>query len=370
MDERILKLAKTIVNYSVHLKPGEKVLIQHFGVESLPLVRQIVKEVYAVGAIPFVETYLNTVRRELMLGACKEHYATASEIDALKMSKMNAYIGIRGDQNPSELSDVPPKQASMYQTLYFKPVHGEVRIPKTKWCVMNYPSYSMAQAMNTSLEDFENFFFKVCNLDYAKLSKAMEKLANLMKHTDKVRITAPGTDLSFSIKGIPPINCDGKFNIPDGEVFVAPVKNSVNGIISYNTPSRYQGFVFENVVLKFENGKITEATANDTDLINKILNMDEGARYAGEFAIGVNPYITKPMLNTLFDEKISGSVHFTPGSSYADSCNGNKSAVHWDLILRQTPDCGGGEIYFDDVLIRKDGLFVVEELKDLNPENF
>ncbi|MDR2166917.1 MAG: aminopeptidase [Clostridiales bacterium] len=369
MDSRIVKLAKNIVHYSCELKAGEKVLVQAFGTESLPLLRQIVKEVHAVGAIPFVETHLNTIRRELFLGANEEYFNTAAEVDALMMSKMDAYVGIRGDQNPSELSDVPPEKMGLYQKLYFQPVHTNVRLHK-KWVVMNYPSYSMAQAMDTSFEAFEDFFFQVCNLDYAKMSAAMDKLTDLLTRTDKVRITGPGTDISFSVKGIPPIKCDGKFNIPDGEVFTAPVRDSVNGIISYNTPSRYQGFVFDNVVLKFENGKIIEATANNTELINKILNADEGARYVGEFAIGVNPYINKPMLNTLFDEKIAGSIHFTPGNAYDWAFNGNRSAIHWDLVLIQTPEFGGGEIYFDDVLIRKDGLFVTDELKGLNPDNY
>ncbi|MCL2855785.1 MAG: aminopeptidase [Defluviitaleaceae bacterium] len=370
MDSRITSLAKNIVNYSCALKPGEKVLIQAFGTESLPLVRQIIKEVHAIGAIPFAETHVATVRRELLLGATDEQIETWAKVDAELMSQMDAYIGIRGGENPSEMSDVPADKMHLYQTKYQKPVHTSIRVPKTKWVVMNYPSYSMAQAMDTSLEDFEDFFFKVCNLDYAKLSAAMDKLVDKMAKTDKVRITGPGTDLTFSIKGMPPIKCAGTHNIPDGEVYLAPVKDSVNGTISYNTPSRYQGFVFEDVVFKFENGKIVEASANDNEKLLRILDTDEGSRYIGEFAIGVNPYINKPMINTLFDEKIAGSIHFTPGNAYDISFNGNRSAVHWDLILRQTTECGGGEMYFDDVLVRKNGIFVVDELKPLNPDNF
>ena len=159
-------------------------------------------------------------------------------------------------------------------------------------------------------------------------------------------------------------------NIPDGEVYTAPVKDSINGTLTYNTPAVFQGFTFENISFRFENGKIVEATANDTERINEVLNTDEGARYIGEFAIGVNPYILKPMKDTLFDEKIMGSFHFTPGNCYEEEApNGNSSAIHWDLVCIQTPEYGGGEIYFDDVLIRKDGRFVVKELECLNPEN-
>jgi len=370
MDERIVKLAQNIVNYSVDLKKGEKILIQHFGIESLPLVRQIVKEVYKVGGLPFVDSKLNTVRRELLMGASEEQFNLRAELDGKFMSEMDAYVGIRGDLNPSELADVPSDKMAMFQKLYNKPVHTDIRVPKTKWSVMIYPNYSFAQAMDTSLEAFEDFYYKVCNLDYGKLSAAMDNLVEMMKKTDKVRLTGPGTDLSFSIKDMPPIKCAGKFNIPDGEVYLAPVKDSVNGKISYNCASVYQGFTFENVAFEFKDGKIINGSANNNEKLTTVLDTDEGARYIGEFAIGTNPYINKPMKNTLFDEKIWGSIHFTPGNAYDISFNGNRSAVHWDLVLIQTPEFGGGEMYFDDVLVRKDGLYVVDELKCLNPENF
>jgi aminopeptidase len=227
----------------------------------------------------------------------------------------------------------------------------------------------MAQAAGTSTEAFEDFYFDVCTLDYSKMSKAMDSLVALMEKTDKVRLTAKDTDLSFSIKGIPAIKCDGQLNIPDGEVYTAPVKTSVNGYLTYNAPAVYNGYTYENIRLEFKDGKIVKATANDTERINKIFDTDEGARYVGEFAIGVNPFILKPMKDTLFDEKIAGSIHFTPGTCYDNAENGNKSSVHWDLVLIQRPEYGGGEIYFDDILIRKDGIFVIDELKCLNPEN-
>lgn len=201
------------------------------------------------------------------------------------------------------------------------------------------------------------------------MSDAMNPLVDLMNKTDKVHILAKDTDLTFSIKGIPAVKCDGACNIPDGEVYTAPVKDSVNGVISYNVPSIENGFRFENVRLEFKDGKIIKATANNSDKANALFDTDEGARYVGEFALGVNPYVTKAIGDILFDEKISGSFHFTPGCCYDDAPNGNKSAVHWDLVLCQTPEFGGGEIWFDDVLVRKDGRFVLPELFGLNPEN-
>lgn len=227
----------------------------------------------------------------------------------------------------------------------------------------------MAQAASMSISGFEDFYFDVCNLDYRHMSRAMDPLVELMNRTDKVRIVSPGTDLSFSIKDIPAVKCAGTLNIPDGEVFTAPIRDSVQGTISYNTPSVYSGSSFEHIKFHFEQGKIIEATSNNSKRLNEILDVDEGARYIGEFSIGFNPYIQYPMKDILFDEKIDGSLHFTPGQAYEDADNDNRSSVHWDLVLIQRPDFGGGEIYFDDILIRKDGRFVISELEMLNPEN-
>ena len=292
-----------------------------------------------------------------------------AEHDAKMMSEMQAYIGIRGGGNSYELSDVPVDRLQAYSALYSHPVHHQQRVAKTKWVVLRYPTESMAQLAGMSTEAFENFYFDVCNLDYSKMDKAMNPLVELINKTDKVRIVAKDTDLTFSIKGIGAVKCSGHMNIPDGEVYTAPVRDSVNGVIHYNVPSIENGFRYEDVRLVFKDGKIVEATANNTKGANAVFDTDEGARYVGEFALGVNPYIKNAMGDILFDEKISGSIHFTPGACYDDASNGNVSAVHWDLVLVQTEEFGGGEIYFDGVLIRKDGRFVLPELDGLNPEN-
>jgi aminopeptidase len=249
----------------------------------------------------------------------------------------------------------------------FSRVVGE-EIMKKKWCGLRAPNESMAQDAGMSTEQFEDFYFDVCTLDYEKMSRAMDPLVALMEKTDRVQIKGPGTDLTFSIKDIPVVKCDGKYNVPDGEVFTAPVRDSVNGTIQFNTPSSYMGYTYDNIVLTFRDGKIVEATANNTERINQLLDSDEGARYIGEFAIGFHPHILHPMKDTLFDEKIAGSLHFTPGQAYEIADNGNRSAVHWDMVLIQRPEYGGGEIYFDGELVRKDGLFVVEDLVGLNPD--
>ncbi|HZG73377.1 MAG TPA: aminopeptidase [Chondromyces sp.] len=367
-DPRIQKLAHNLINYSCRLQSGEKILIENFGLQT-ELVTALVDEAYKAGGYPFVSLKDHTVNRSLLMGAQEEQYNMMAEFEANVMSKMDAYIGLRSGDNIFELSDVPDEKMKLSSNTIGKKVHTEIRVPKTKWVVLRYPTASMAQLAKMSHEAFEDFYFDVCNLDYSKMDQAMDPLVELMNKTDKVRLTGPGTDLTFSIKDIPAIKCSGQMNIPDGEVYTAPVKDSVNGVITYNTPSPYNGFTFENVKLVFKDGKIVEAEANDTERINKIFDTDEGARYVGEFAIGVNPFIQHPMQDILFDEKIDGSFHFTPGQCYDEAYNGNQSNIHWDMVMIQRPEYGGGEIYFDDVLIRKDGRFVIPELEPLNPEN-
>ncbi len=368
VDERIKQLCHTLVNYSCGVKKGDKVLIDVSGCDDA-LAEELVKEVYAAGALPYFETPHNRVQRQWLMQASKEQIEDVTKWGSARMKEMQAYIAFRGGDNATELTDVPADKMEMYQSIYVKQVHHDLRVKKTNWVILRYPTPSMAQQAGMSTEAFEKFYFDVCNLDYGKMSKAMDPLAALINKTDKVHIKGPGTDITFSIKGIGAVKCDGHLNVPDGEVYTAPVKNSVNGRITYNTPSFHQGFKFENVSLLFKDGKIIEATSNDNKRINKIFDTDEGARYVGEFSFGVNPYINRAMGDILFDEKIAGSMHFTPGSSYDDAYNGNESAEHWDLVLVQTPEMGGGEIWLDDVLIRKDGIFVVDELKGLNPEN-
>jgi len=368
MDPRIEKLAQGLVGFSTRVRPGDNVMIESSNCDNM-LVTALIREVYKAGGHPFVWLRQSDVERELAKGFTEEQLKLRAEADAMLMEKMDVYIGFSAPENNAALSDIPADRMRLYAAVYANKVHGDIRVPHTRWCVLRYPTPAFAQAANMSNEAFEDFYFNVCTMDYSRMDRAMDALKALMDRTDKVRITGAGTDLTFSIKGMTAIKCAGEMNIPDGEVYSAPVRDSVNGVITYNTPSTQAGFTFENVCLTFENGKIVNATSNDTQRINAIFDMDEGARYVGEFAIGVNPYVTKAMNNILFDEKIMGSFHFTPGACYDDCDNGNESALHWDLVCIQTPEYGGGEIWFDDVLIRKDGRFVLPELDCLNPEN-
>ena len=368
-DPRYTKLADLLINHSTSLQTDEHVLIEVFDAPD-DMVIAVIQAARRAGGHPHVAIRSNRVMRALNLDAADRNFDVWADYDRYRMKKMQAYIGLRGSLNVSEPADIADDQLKMQARLYGKPVHFQQRIPHTKWCVLRWPTPSMAQLAQMSTEAFEDFYFDVCTLDYAKMDRAVQPLARRMRNTDRVRITEPGdTELSFSIKDINVIPCSGTHNIPDGECFTAPVLDSVNGIIHFNTPTIYNGTTFENIRLTFKDGQVVEATAQDKqDQLNSILDTDEGARYVGEFAIGFNPYITHAMKDILFDEKIAGSLHFTPGRAYDEADNTNRSEIHWDLVLIQRPEFGGGTIHFDDELIRKDGLFVPDDLAPLNPD--
>ena len=363
-DPRYLKLAKLLVNYSTQVKKGDRVLLDMIDVPDEFSI-ELMRTVRAAGGTPLVEVRHTRITREILRETNGKHTALLRDIELFRMKKVQAYIAIRGSLNASETADVPADRMALYSRIT-RPVMN-YRVNKTRWCVLRWPTPSMAQAAGMSTEAFEDLYFEVCTMDYAKMARAMIPLERRMKRADRVQLKSPGTDLTFSIKGIGAKMCRGDRNIPDGEVFSCPVKNSVNGVIQFNTPTLYAGTKFENVRLEFKNGKVIGATANNTKRLNEILDTDAGARYVGEFSLGFNPYILDPVCDILFDEKIAGSLHFTPGQAYEECDNGNRSAVHWDMVLIQRPDWGGGEVWFDGELIRKNGLFVPKDLKPLNP---
>lgn len=365
IDPRFSKLAEGLTGFSTALKKGERVLIDAFDIPDAMVVA-LIRSVRERGAFPYVQIHRARITREMAIGAEEGQFAPHADVELARMQKMDAYIAMRGSDNIFESSDVPSEKVQLVSRL-MKPVLDH-RVGKTKWVVLRWPSSAMAQQAGMSTEAFEDFYFRVCTLDYARMVPGMKALADLMKKTDQVQIKGPGTDLRFSIKGIGAQPCGGLRNIPDGEVFSCPVKESVEGYIQYNAPTVYLGASFDNIRLAFKKGKIVEATSSNTRKLNEILDSDPGARYIGEFALGFNPHILEPMRDILFDEKIAGSFHFTPGQAYENPGNGNKSQVHWDMVCIQRPEYGGGEIWFDGKLIRKDGIFLPKALHKLNPE--
>jgi len=366
-DPRNAKLARVIVSHSTRLEPGEACLIESFDLAD-GLVLDLIEAVQAAKAIPIVALRSNAVQRALIAGGERTFFELEGEIELFQMQKVQAYVGLRAAHNSSELSDVAGDQMSMHSKLVAEPVHLTHRVNHTKWVVLRYPNAAMAQMANMSTDQFEDLYYRVCTLDYARMADAMAPLAERMRRTDQVHLKGPGTDLRFSIKDIGVVPCEGRRNLPDGECFTAPVRDSVNGTIRYNTPSLYLGTTYDSVSFTFEAGRIVKATGNPQAKLDEVLALDEGARHIGEFSLGFNPYIQSPMKDTLFDEKIAGSLHFTPGQAYATADNGNRSQVHWDLVLIQRPEFGGGEVWFDGERIRENGRFVVDDLVGLNPE--
>ena len=362
-DDRFDKLAKLLVEYSIRLKRNETVLIEAFDIPD-EMTIALIRAVRKAGGVPFAQTYYTRVNRALALEASDRQLNLMASHELARMKKMNAYIAVRGSNNITELSDVPPEKMKLIGRK-MRRVQDQ-RVKKTKWVVLRWPTPSMAQLAGMSTEAFEGFYFDVCTLDYRKLLPGMKVLKRLMEKTDRVQIKGPGTDLRFSINGIPAVICGGDRNIPDGEVFSSPVKDSVEGHVTFNAPSIYQGIAFDGIRLEFKSGKIVDATSNETKKLNKMLDSDPGARYIGEFSLGFNPRVFQPMRDILFDEKIAGSFHFTPGQAYEEADNGNRSQVHWDMVNIQRPDYGGGEIYFDGTLVRKDGKFLPNQLHSLN----
>jgi aminopeptidase len=369
LDPRMQRLAELLVRHSVRVQPGEKVLIEAYDIPT-DMTVALIKAVAAVGGQPLVSTYQQPVLRALYQAASADQMQLIGAVERQRMEGVQCYIGMRGSHNTSEMSDVPREKMDLYERHWWNHVHSQVRVPKTKWVVLRWPSPAMAQSAGMSTEAFEDYYFNVCaGVDYDAMQRAMEPLEALMRRTDQVHIKGPGTDLRFSIKGIGVVPCFGERNIPDGEIYTCPVKTSVEGYITYNCETLYRGTLFTNVHFAFDQGKIVKAEAGaNTAKLNEILDSDEGARYLGEWSFGVNPYISNPMRDTLFDEKIAGSFHLTPGQCYKEASNGNDSQIHWDIVCRQDPAVGGGEIWFDGVLIRKDGRFVLPELQGLNPE--
>lgn len=370
MDNRNIKLAHNLIQNSISLSKDDNLLVEVIGEDGLELANEIIKQAKEINANPVLNLIKYNELKKFLINSSKEEIIEYGKKDYDRMKNMQAYIGISAPKSDKSLEGVPQEKLEIYNKYYTALVHLEQRVKHTKWCILRYPNEYLAKKSNMTLDEFKDFYYKVCNVDYNKMKIAMEPLKKLMNKTDKVHVVAPRTDLTFSIKGIPAEKYYGTFNIPDGEVATSPVKNSVNGYITYNTKTKYNDIIFDNIRFDFIDGKIVKATAKENSKeLNEILDTDDGARYIGEFAFGLNPYVNNIMCDTLFDEKINGSFHLTSGMALEESDNGNRSAIHWDIVKILRKEFGGGKIYFDNILIMKDGKFTLDDLKDLNVEN-
>ncbi len=363
-DERLKQLADQLVGYSVDLKRGEHLLINCTAAER-PLVKELIRSTYEAGGYPHVQISDEQLRREIISRFSTEHAENMVIYEKAKMDGMDALISLVTMENPMEYAKVPHEKMALWNQAA-SCWNEKQRNGAVKWCVCIYPTAFYANCAGMSLDDFEEYYFHVCCMDYRRLGEAMTRLKEILDRTEHIHIKAPGTDLEFSIKGIPKRISAGDRNIPDGEVYTAPVRESVNGVITFNVPSIFSGKRFENIRLVFRDGKAVEAYGAPIGALNEILNTDSGARYIGEFAFGLNPALTVPIGLTLFDEKINGSFHLAMGNALDVTDNGNRSAIHWDMVSMQTPEMGGGSIYADGTLLRKDGKFVLPQLEELN----
>lgn len=361
------KLAKTIVNYSLKVQKEEKVLIEYSDCddEFLELVQL---EIFKVKAYPFFKNINRTFHKNELKYGNEVFYDNMVKHDEVLYSNMDCILIIAGSKNIFEYSNVEANKMDLFESIYSKKIQFDIRLKK-RWLLIRFPTPSFAQLSKMGTKEFENYYYEVCNLNYDKMHKASLNLKNLMEKTDKVKVIAPNTNLEFSIKGLPAIICSGQCNLPDGEIYTAPIKNSVNGEIMFNVSAMNNGIKFENIWLKFKDGKVVEHKSNNNEELKRILDLDSGSRYVGEFAFGINPYVKNSINDILFDEKMCGSIHMALGNAYDDCNNGNKSVLHWDLILNQFNTFGGGEIWFDNIKIRENGHFILPELVALNPEN-
>jgi aminopeptidase len=352
VDPRVAKAAEILVNYSARVKKGDYVQIL-----AEPAAEDLALEVYRLilkkGAYPAMRLSLPGQSYIYYKNASDEQLKKFPDIAFYEIKKTNAVIYIGAPSNTKELSNIDPKKISVRQSVLKK--LSDYRVEKTNWILFDYPTDAYAQDAEMSLEEFRDFVYRATNVDWEKESKKQDRLKAILDKGKNVRILGKETDIRFSIAGKKSVKCDGKHNMPDGEVYTEPVKNSVNGHIYYEFPAVHGGREVCGVRLVFKDGKVVKATAEkNQDFLINMLDTDAGSRYVGEFGIGVNYNIDRFIKNTLFDEKIGGTIHLALGRAYKDTGGENNSAIHWDMIkdLRN-----GGEVYIDGKLIEKDGKF-------------
>ena len=370
-DPRLDKLANTFLTHSLALEKGDGFLISA-SVEAVPLVKAILARSAEIGVFPVVDLIDEEVSRmraslfDPADEAAGVFLDAVSHWDMTRWQDLKGRIAIRGTVNDSEMSGVP-EDRMRFVTGRARAVQDLV-INQRKWVLFDWPTKGMAQKAGMPYERFFDYTLQVSDQDYARLETNETILSGYLARADRVRIEGPGTDITFSVRGIPSVCCCGRRNIPDGEVYTAPVAGTVQGRVTYNVPTTYWGRSFSNVSLEFRDGVAVHADCDgDNSALAAILDADAGARRIGEFSFGVNNAIREPIGNILFDEKIGGSFHLTPGNAYARADNGNRSTIHWDLVSIQRPEHGGGRIWLDDLLIRENGLFLPEDLQGLNP---
>lgn len=365
IDERLKKMARTVLEYSLNIQPGERVLIDSTK-NCSDMIKYMIEIISSRGAIPLVNLEENDIKSQLIRYGSEEQFKLMCKSKSALLENVDVYINMMSSDNCFDMSDVPSDKRALYQKYYFKPINFEIIVPKLRWITVDYPSVTSAIQFGMSTQAYEDMFFKAVNTDYKKLYEYMLPLKKVFDKGHSVKIRSKDANLDFGIRKCKSAICCGTINLPDGEIFIAPDIDTMEGFVRFNAPSRYQGSRFENTYLEFNNGKVIKAkSSNNERKLLEILDSMDGNRYVGEFALGTNPNITKLTSGILFDEKILGSFHIAMGNSHDLSDNGNKASIHWDMVHMLTKEFGGGQIYVDNELIMQDGHFVCEELKKI-----
>lgn len=365
-DIRIAKLAKLLVNYSLRLKKGETVMIQS-KISCAPLAKEVYKEALLAGAHPMLFNSLEDNMEMLFKYGTDEQlsYIPPYTLDLIKT--VDAYLTIWGGENTKSLTNIDPskmKLRSQAMTEYHKIYMERMGSGSLRWCGTQFPTNGSAMDAEMSLDEYEDFVYEAGHIDsdepvahWMRVHEEQERLVKIMNTKSDFEIIAKDTHLKVSTKGRTWENCDGRVNFPDGEIFTSPVENSMNGHIRYTYPAVYNGREVEDITLTFKDGKVVDAKAEKgEDYLLQMLDIDEGAKYVGEFAIGTNYDIQRFTKNILFDEKIGGTIHIALGAGMPECGSKNESSLHWDMICDMKD---GGEIYADGELIYKDGKLII-----------
>ncbi len=354
-DPRIEKLADVLINHSTRIKPKETVLIASTELGQ-PLVEVLYQKVLALGAFPLLKLTFSTLQPLYFKNAANEQLDTLLEIEELIYKKADVLINVRAPGNMKELSSVDPDRMTRRMKT-MQPIQEWVISGNLRWTLCNYPTQALAQEAEMSLDEYEDFVFGATNIDWSAQAEFLKNIKDVFDQGEKVHLVGKNTDLKFNLAGRSGIVCDGSHNMPDGEVFYAPVDDSAEGYINYDFPAIYQGREVNNVRLEFKKGQVVKASADKNEaLLQKVIETDEGAKRIGEFGIGTNYGITKFTKDILFDEKIGGTIHLALGRAYPEGGGINQSAVHWDMVkdLRSS-----GKIYLDGKLVQENGEFKI-----------
>jgi len=365
-DPRAEKLAQVLVNYSIGVKPGDRVLVQG-GTVAAPLLKAVVKEILLAGGFPLTIAQVPDISRLAYEYGSDEQLQHIPEPMKVVFETYDSVISLMSAENTKAMSGIPPEkmalvsqaQSSLFGTMMKRTAEGSFR-----WVGTLYPTNAYAQDAEMSLDEYADFVYGACLPDmddpvgyWRGVEAKQQKIVDWLNPKNTIRVEAPGVDLRMSIEGRTFVNCCGERNMPDGEVFTGPVEDSVEGHVRFSYPTTYQGRKLEGVELRFEKGKVVEASAEKgEDFLLKTIDTDKGSRYVGEFAIGTNKGITRATGNTLFDEKINGSFHMALGRGMPETGSKNESGIHWDMVCSLVD---GGKIWADDELFYENGKFKI-----------